>query len=343
MSGGESDRDEKVVEVFIDRLQRKKAPATAEKRRSHVGQFREWLAERDTSLCDVGRFDVEDHFDDVRDDHPDKYALDRLDCIHAFFSWLQDGGRERLEQRHDIAIDRNDNPASGILEAYEDIDYRPKKATIYEHDIVALTRDEAAKLVDRENAPEPKTRNQLILKLFVQTGMRVSEIREIRLRDIDRDQRRIGVRDQKNSRRRTVFYQPSLDRLLDRWIDGGLRDTHGTAAESDYLLLTYKKPQMSTDAVGDVVDKAARNAGIQEEMYVDAAGNSRWKVTPHTLRHSYARFAVTGENSMDISRLARLMGHLDKEGNPNISTTKKYLAFTEQDLKDASKACIPDI
>jgi len=78
-------------------------------------------------------------------------------------------------------------------------------------------------------------------------------------------------------------------------------------------------------------------------MYEDASGNPRWKVSAHTLRHTYARFAVTGENGIDLAQLAELMGHRDKQGDPNISTTKKYLSFLEDDLKESSDACIPDI
>jgi integrase/recombinase XerD len=336
-------RDERIVAVFVERQYHQKADNTAKGRKSHVQHFQRWLSERDISITDAERFDIEDHFDELRQGHPDKYALDRLDAINAFYTWLQEGGKERLDQRHDITINRDDNPTKGILASYEDIDYRSKKSRIYKHDIVAITRDEAEKLVAPENVPDPQTRNRLLLKMFLQTGVRSSEIREVRLGDINREDRRIRVRDQKNDRRRTVFYQPSLDPLLKRWLDDGLRDTYGTATKSDYLFLTYKKSQITSNAIREIVDKAAQNADIQDKMYEDAAGHPRKKVTPHTLRHTYARFAVTGDNKVDISRLARLMGHRDKNGNPNITTTKKYLDFREEDLREASQACIPDI
>ena len=337
----ESDRIDTIVEVCIDRLEDTKSDGTAKQRKSHIKSFRNWLQAHDRpTLLDVSSYDIEDHFDAIRGNHPDTTALGRLDAISGFYRWLLDN-QERLDDKHGITVELDTNPASGILEAYEDIDFKPKKAQIYDHDIVALTREEAEKLVARENVPDPKTRNQLLLKLFLQTGMRVSEIREVRLGDITQEDNRIRVRDQKTGGRRPVFYQPELNPLIDKWKQ--LRKTNQTAKDSDHLFLTYKKPQMSRSFIGQTVRQAAKNAGIQDAMYEDAAGNTRWKVTPHTLRHTYARFAVTGDNKMDISRLARLMGHTDKQGNPNVETTQKYLAFTEDDLREASTACIPSI
>jgi integrase/recombinase XerD len=337
------DEDTDILDIFEERLRKKKSDGTADHRRSHLKQFRNWLRANDgPQLLDVQSYDVEDHFDAIRETHTDITATARLDAINAFYRWLQNE-RDRLDDRYGIAVGRDDNPTEGILGEYEDIDFSTKKSQIYDEGIVALTREETEKLVKRENVPEPKTRNQLLLKLLVQTGMRVSEIIAVEIDDINRQERRIRVRDKKNDRRRTVFYQPSVDPLLTKWLDGGLRETNGTASESDKLFITYKRPYIVKSSVRDIVDKAAQNADIQDDMYEDAAGHTRWKVTPHTLRHTFGRFAVTGDNPMDISRLARLMGHMDKEGNPNIQTTKKYLAFTEDDLRDASQASIPDI
>jgi integrase/recombinase XerD len=336
-----TEREDEIVEIFLSRLTDTKSDGTAKHRKSHINQFRGWLEAHDRPcLLKLSRYDVEDHFEAIRDNHPDTTALARLDAINAFYNWLRED-RDRLEGKHGITVKREDNPARGILEPYEDIDFSSKKSKIYDYDIVALTRDEAEKLVNRENIPDPKTRNQLLLKIFLQTGVRVSEIREIKLGDITQENNRIRVRDQKTNERRTVFYQPELNSLLDKW--RMLRKTHATSEESEYLFLTYKKAQMSRSAIGEIVRETAHNAGIQDEMYEDEAGNSRWKVTPHTLRHTYARFAVTGDNRMDVSRLARLMGHTDKHGNPNVETTQKYLAFTEDDLREASTACIPSI
>jgi len=341
-SGTDTETAEICLTVVLDRLEKTKAEGTFRHRRSNIERFRDWLmAETDKTLLDVSMRDVQDHFDEFRRDHPDKTALGRLSGISAFYNCLLDN-EARLREDHGITIDMRENPTHGVLEQYQNVDFETKKSRM-EDGIVALTRVEAEKLVKGENVPDPKTRSQLILKLFIQTGVRISELCAIRIGDIDREERRIRVRDKKNDRRRTVFYQPSLESLLTEWIDYGLRGTYRYADSSDHLFPTSRGESISETAVGETIDKAARSAGIQEKMYEDASGKPRWRVSAHTLRHTYARFAVTGDNGIDIARLAKLLGHRDKEGNPNISTTKKYLAFCDGDLKEASDACIPDI
>jgi len=342
----DTDADVKTAEtclsVVLDRLGKTKAEGTFRHRRSNIEGFREWLAsETDKTLLDVTPRDVQDHFDKYRQDHPDKTALGRLSGISAFYNCLLDN-EARLREDHGISIELQENPAHGLLGQYENVYFGTEKSR-REDGIVALTREEAEKLVKRENVPDPKTRSLLILKLFLQTGVRISELCAIRIGDIDRVNRHIRVRDKKNDRRRSVFYQPSVESLLAEWIHYGLRDTYRYADSSEHLIPTSRSESISETAVSQTIDKAAQSARIQEEMYTDAAGNPRWKVSAHTLRHTYARLTVMGENGIDIGRLAKLMGHRDKEGNPNISTTKKYLAFCDDDLQEASRASTPDI
>jgi len=342
--------ESELIDIFVSRLEKKKSAGTARHRKSHMEEFCGWLSANDGgNLLELKKYDIQDHFDAIRGNHPDHYATTRLSAINSFYTWLQDE-KERLQDRHGIDIGRDDNPAKGILAGYEDIDFSTKKSRIYDTDIIALKRDEASELVDCENVPEPKTRNQLLLKLLLQTGIRAKEAQRIKLSDIttpeeateQSERRRIMIDSAKGGERRPVFYQPSLDETLSRWVDQ-LRKVYAPAKESPYLFVSNRSEQLSYTAIRDTVYQAAENAGIQEKMYVDASGNPRWKVSPHTLRHTMARFAVTGDERIDIARLARLMGHFDKSGNPNIETTKKYLSFCEQDLKDASTACIPDI
>lgn len=345
--------DKAVLDVFVKWLQSKKSEGTARHRKTHVNKFRQWLVAQDRpSLLSASSLDVEDHFEAIRETHPDTTATSRLSAISTFYTWLMDEDTpERLSREGIDGIEQpTSNPAKGLLSNYEDIDFGSKKSKIYDRDIIALKRDEASELVDRENVPEPKTRNQLLLKLLLQTGIRAEEARRIKLSDIttpeeatkESERRRIRIDSVKNKPRRTVFYQPSLDEILSRWVNK-LRKVYAPAKESPYLFVSNRSEQLSYTALRETVYQAAENAGIQEKMYVDASGNPRWKVSPHTLRHTMARFAVTGDERIDISRLARLMGHFDKEGNPNIETTQKYLSFCEQDLKNASSACIPNI
>ena len=64
-------------------------------------------------------------------------------------------------------------------------------------------------------------------------------------------------------------------------------------------------------------------------------------MTPHTLRHTYARISV--QNGIDVVRLAKLMGHTDKHGRPNVETTRQYLHFKDEELRDAAMQYAPSL
>lgn len=72
-----------------------------------------------------------------------------------------------------------------------------------------------------ENVPAPTLQNELLLRLLIKTGARRGEIVGVELDDIDLEDRAIIVWSNKTQESRTVFYQPSLDLLMDQWVEGG--------------------------------------------------------------------------------------------------------------------------
>jgi len=196
-----------------------------------------------------------------------------------------------------------------------------------------LTEDEVRKLVD--NVSSPRVRNELLIRLLAQTGIRAHEVGKITLESIDFEERTITVYSDKTDKPRDVAYQPNLSTLMDIWVNGGNRDVFASAEDSDHLFVTRKKGQMSNDVVNSVVKKAADNAGIQEVLYVDQRGSKRYRVTAHALRHTMGVHAIDpdhGGGSMNLRYLQEVMGH------ENLSTTEVYLEYVEeQALKDMKR------
>jgi integrase/recombinase XerD len=98
--------------------------------------------------------------------------------------------------------------------------------------IVYITPEEKEALV--ENVPTPTLRNELVIRLLWQTGVQKSELVEIELENIDRDEWSIKVWSNKTREWRTVLYQTSLDFLMEQWLDGGHRDSYVPAGDSPY-------------------------------------------------------------------------------------------------------------
>ncbi|MBP1985851.1 tyrosine-type recombinase/integrase [Halolamina salifodinae] len=181
-----------------------------------------------------------------------------------------------------------------------------------------------------ENVPAPRVRNRLIIKLAYQTGMRATELCHIRHeRDIDRGKREItvpAVTSKSDSRK--VAYKDTLDPLLRRWIDGGLRDAVPYAGQSEYLFPTKQSERISRETLRTVVRQAADSAGLNHTVYTDKSGNVRTKVSTHTLRHSMAVNSLKA-GVMNVRELQEFLGHSDLE------TTEKYLKIASDDATDA--------
>jgi integrase/recombinase XerD len=183
-----------------------------------------------------------------------------------------------------------------------------------------------------KHVPNPETRNQLVLRLLFETGVRNHELHHMKVEHIDRDERSIQVQNRKTKDHgdddswRTVWWQPGpTDTLISTWIDH-LRDTNYSARKSDRLFVTERSGNLAKRRISELVSQVADKAGIQEVLYTDPSGADRKRVTPHTLRHGHAVHAV--RQGIDIAFIQEHMGHND------ISTTKTYLQFKPSDIQD---------
>jgi integrase/recombinase XerD len=129
-------------------------------------------------------------------------------------------------------------------------------------DIVYIRAEEMEKLA--ENAPQPKLRNELMLRLLWQTGLRRSEIAIIKLENINREERSIEIWSPKTEDWRTVYYQPSLDTLLTTWVDRGGRLSFAEAQESDYLFPTRRAEHIVPMQVNEIVKNRQRTQGFKK-------------------------------------------------------------------------------
>lgn len=231
-------------------------------------------------------------------------------------------------------VEDRENPAKDIeFSRYVDgYSSNTKKQGFADNDegIVYLTRKETRKL--RESVPDPKLRNELLIKMMVQTGARRNEISSLKLDDVHREQGAVTLRDDKKDKVRTVPYN-DLSPELGMWVEK-YRAANKPASRSDYLFLTQQSEQLSVNRISDIIRIAADEAGIQEVMYHDANGDPRRKVTPHALRHTYAvRMLETDE--VNLRYLQKLMGHKD------ISQTETYLKITDDDAAEAYNEADP--
>lgn len=304
------------IQRHLKRIQGKKAESSYKTHRSNLRDFDRWLQDQERELTDLSPLDLEDYFlQQKREDYAPNTISSRYESVRALF--------KRLAGRYD---ELDENPFDN-LERKEFVEKRTKKHS--RTSISYVSKQELEALCD--NVPDPPIRNELIIRLLWQTGIRKCELVEITFEDLDRDAREINVWSEKSKEWRTVFYQDSLDVLLDQWLDGGYRATYAPAERSPYLFVTERSEQLATDTVNaKIVKPAAEAAGIQEVMYEDQSGSKRYRITPHALRHGHAVHAL--KSGIDVRTVQKHLGH------SSLETTMEYLQLIDEDVRDAYTA-----
>lgn len=306
------------IDDFKYQMMAMQTEGTANRYASALRQYRRWLDDIGLTYDDATQQDVKNHLSQLA---ADDYAKGTLKIARAAIS------RFYTEMR-------DDNPAEDVsISSWTTVRSGSKKSQNLANDVHYCTPEEVQQLVDHVHSP-PKLRNELIIKLLFQTGMRRGELCTVELSHVDREERAIRVHADKTHTNRTVYYQPSLDTPLSIWIDAE-RNAVLRADESPYLFPTQKAEHIKPNSVSRLVREAASEAGIQEVMYHDKGGRPKRKITGHTLRHSFAVAAL--KNNMDVRTLQKLMGHAD------IETTQRYLDLADDDVKTKARQFGPSL
>ncbi len=163
------------------------------------------------------------------------------------------------------------------------------------------------------NIPDRSTtlglRDALILELLYSTGIRVSELINIKLKDINRSDKKILIMG-KGSKERYVLYGEVLDNLLDVYLSNSRSKLN---KNSDYLILNKDGNQITDRGIRLIISKVLKKGEID------------YHVSPHTLRHTFATHML--ENGADLKSVQELLGH------ENLSTTQVYTHVTNERLR----------
>ncbi len=167
---------------------------------------------------------------------------------------------------------------------------------------VVLTKDEVIKLI---NSAQTK-KSKLILQLLYSSGLRVSELVNLKSNDLDFNENIGWVRKGKGKKDRMFILSKKLSNKLKKFIE---------KRKNWNFVFSEKKP-LTTRNIQKIVQKAALNSGIGKEAH------------PHTLRHCYATHLL--ENGIDIRKIQILLGH------SSLSTTERYTHVSSTELKKVS-------
>ena len=156
-------------------------------------------------------------------------------------------------------------------------------------------------------------RNRAIIEMLYGSGLRVSELTELRLSNLYRQEgymRIIG----KGNKQRLVPISPEADKQLGYWLeDRNKLDIKPEA--TDIVFLNHYGRQLTRAMIFTIVKRLAQAADIRKT------------ISPHTLRHSFATHLL--QNGADLRIIQQLLGH------ESIVTTEIYTHINIHDLREA--------
>jgi integrase/recombinase XerD len=176
-----------------------------------------------------------------------------------------------------------------------------------------LTEEEVNSLLGAPNVAEPLGhRDRAMLELLYATGVRVSELINLKMSQMNLNQgvlRIIG----KGDRERLIPLGDEAQDWLREFIDGP-RVEILLERQSDYLFPTRRGDRMTRQAFWHIIKRYAKKAGVRKRL------------SPHTVRHAFATHLLN--NGADLRVVQLLLGHSD------VSTTQIYTHVARERMKE---------
>ena len=183
-----------------------------------------------------------------------------------------------------------------------------------------LSLEDSQKLlnVTEDDKDENKERDFAIITLFLNCGLRLSELVGINIQDIDFNEYKLNVIG-KGNKERTIYLNKACVDAIKNYI--AVRPTEGlkndSKASNKALFLSKRRERISNRMVQYIVEKELRKAGLDTSKY-----------STHKLRHTAATLMYQ-YGQVDIRALQELLGH------KSISTTEIYTHVSNDQVRDA--------
>lgn len=263
-----------------------------------IRQFSQWLLEQgDISVVDATQLNISDYLLHLEEDGRSSATISRnLASLKNFYAYLITAGFLDRTPVLDIHVERGEKKLPRVL-----------------------TGREIELLLAQPVCVEPKGfRDKAMLEVMYATGIRVSELIELNIDDVNLEQETIKCAGHKKTRAIPLY--PAALRALKIYMQE-YRDLLVALPGEKALFVNINGTRMSRQGFWKILKHYQTTANIDTE------------ITPHTLRHSFAVHLL--ENGADLGSLQQLMGHSD------ISSTQIYTQMVNQKLKAVYEKCHP--
>ena len=201
--------------------------------------------------------------------------------------------------------------ATGVVNVDESITIeRPKLRKSLPN---VLTIDEVDNLLNVKTITPFDYRNKAMLELLYGTGLRISEMLDLKLTDVDFENCIVRCYG-KGSKERIVPIGEYIIDSLNNYLENGRNKLINSKKISDFLFLNSRGSRISRFSFFKILKRLLAEKGIKKD------------VSPHSLRHSFATHML--ENGADLRSIQELLGHSD------IATTRIYTHITNKKVQD---------
>ncbi|MFA6678758.1 MAG: tyrosine-type recombinase/integrase, partial [Acholeplasmataceae bacterium] len=198
-------------------------------------------------------------------------------------------------------------------EVVEDVSYSISSPKREKKIPEVLTIDEVVSLIDSLQGNDPiKMRNLALIETIYGSGLRVSELLNLRVSDVHLTEKYVKIVGKGNKERNVPLGDMSINAIREYITKARPKLLK---LDNNYLFVNQYGNKLSRQGFYKLLSKICEDVGITKN------------VSPHTLRHSFATHLL--ENGVDLKTLQDLLGHED------ISTTQIYTHISKKHLEDA--------
>ena len=283
---------DKYIENFIDylRFERHLSPNTVESYRRDLRKYHQYLKKKGTADPeDITHEEILTFLENLYQTQSDSSVSRILSTLRNFYKFLL--RTDRIKKNPFIKI---------------------KNPKLPYKEIKILNQEEVNRFLESIPAStELQLRDRTMLELLYSCGIRVSEIINLRLSDVDLDEdliRFIG----KGNKERIVPVSETAKKYLEIYLNAARYKIEGEG-KSDYVFLNKNGRKMSRQGFWKILKKYTEKSGIEKNLY------------PHIFRHSFATHML--EEGADLRIVQELLGH------SSISTTEIYTNLDKKHLK----------
>lgn len=264
-----------------------------------IRQYSQWLQQREASdLLDTPTENIHEYLRFLQDQGKSGATISRaLASLKNFYAYLVSNGfLDQMPSIGDIHVERGEKKLPQIL-----------------------TGKEVELLLAQPSCVDPKGyRDKAMLEVMYATGIRVSELIDLNLEDVNLELGFIKCSGAKKAR--IIPLYPGALKALQIYVQD-VRNIMLASPAEPALFVNINGSRMSRQGFWKILKQYQAKAGITKD------------ITPHTLRHSFAVHLL--ENGADLGSVQELMGHSD------ISSTQMYTHMVNQKLRTVYDKCHP--